>query len=109
MMKRLGVALPIVLCLQSSLAFGQTGECQREIAQIEQLVQSRKETPEYDETAQAKLHRQPTAQSMAQASKEAWNELDDRLAKARILAQKQDVKGCMAMVREIKLSLGATN
>jgi len=101
--------LVLALALPGAQAFGQAVSCEGEIAAIERLRQSGKITPEMDETAAAKLHRQPTAQSLAQADKEASNELDNRLAQARTLAQKRDTEGCLAVIAEIKKALAPTN
>lgn len=106
-MRQLSGAL--IACTTLALLAGsaQAGPCTDQIAQFEKSVQRSGKNLEAGPTAPtstaAKLHRQPTAQSVKEAKEAAQSRFADLLARAKDLDAKGDRAACMQALNEAKL------
>lgn len=84
------------------------GSCHAKITRLESLLNQPNTAPigSAPESSAARLHRQPTVQSVEQAGREAEKNIETTLAFARRLeAQRLDAE-CATMLQRVELSLG---
>jgi mono/diheme cytochrome c family protein len=84
--------------------------CSAEIARVEMVLDqaqaNRQTLPSARESAAARLHRQPTPQTVAKAEAEAKKKIDAALALARKLDSEGKDTACVAALEKIALPLG---
>ena len=84
------------------------GSCHAEIAHLESLLRQTNRGPigSAPESSAARLHRQPTLQSVEQAGRQAEKNVETTLAFARRLEAEGLDAECAAMLQRVELSLG---
>jgi mono/diheme cytochrome c family protein len=107
----LSLRKPSAAPLSRKPSAAQAGSCRAEITRLE-LVLSQARTSgqavgSAPESSAARLHRQPTAQSVEQAASEAEKTVETALALARKLESEGLDAECAAMLKKVELSFGS--
>ena len=99
-----------LLSLRKQPAAALAGPCSAEIARIEMVLgqarANRQRAASAPESAAARLHRQPTPRTVAQAEAEAEKKVDAALALARKLDSEGKNSECIAALEKVALPLG---
>jgi len=99
-----------LLSLRNQPVAAQAGRCSAEIARVEMVLRqartNRQVVPSAPESTAARLHRQPTPQTVAKAEAEAERKADAALALARKLDSEGKNSECIAALEKVALPLG---
>ena len=107
----LSLRKPSAAPLSRKPSAAQAGSCRAEITRLELVLSQARASGQAvgstPESSAARLHRQPTAQSVEQAASEAEKTVETALALARKLESEGLDAECAAMLKKVELSFGS--
>ena len=107
----LSLRKPSAAPLNRKPSAAQVGSCRAEITRLELVLSQARASGQgvgnAPESSAARLHRQPTPQSVEQAASEAEKTVETALALARKLESEGLDAECAAMLKKVELSFGS--